>query len=55
MYINKITGETFNNRKEAKKRYGANYYNKLLKDKTLFIIDYMANRELQENNRTNQK
>lgn len=55
MYINKLTGEIFNNRKEAKQKLGRYYYEKLLKDKTLFITDYVAYHELQENNRTNQR
>lgn len=50
MYINKLTGETFNNRKEAKKKLGRYYYEKLLKDKTLYIINYVADHELQESN-----
>lgn len=51
MYINKLTGETFNNRKEAKQKLGRYYYEKLLKDKTLYIINYVADHELQESNR----
>ena len=50
MYIDKLTGETFNNRKEAKQKLGRYYYEKLLKDKTLFITDYVADHELQESN-----
>lgn len=50
MYINKLTGETFNNRKEAKQKLGRYYYEKLLKDKTLFITDYVADHELQKSN-----
>lgn len=50
MYINKLTGETFNNRKEAKKKLGRYYYEKLLKDKTLYIINYVADHELQKSN-----
>ena len=49
MTINKITGETFKTRKEAKEYYGSAYYNKLVKDKIIYFTNYIANNELPKN------
>lgn len=39
MWINKETGETFKDRKEAKKVLGRSYFERLYKDKKLWRVD----------------
>ena len=56
MILYKPTGQTFKNRKEAKKHFGATFYHKIEKENTdiLYINDIQfATNELHNDNQTN--